>query len=157
MFGQKQISGARACWVAREVHRGPLYIHPPRVCLVPSTAAQGEPLCPVLEDPQSWCAWASPSSSSSASPCFTSAPDVHPAPGRRFRPVSLEVARTKPTNVCPGKRCCISVNQNCVWILLCGSAAAQGDDVKSQIEKLWQEVNSLKEMQALQTGTLLNN
>lgn len=35
-----------------------------------------------------------------------------------------------------------------------GGAAAEGDDVKSQIEKLWQEVNSLKEMQALQTGTL---
>lgn len=40
-------------------------------------------------------------------------------------------------------------------MLLCEGAAADGDDVKSQIEKLWQEVNSLKEMQALQTGTLL--
>lgn len=39
-------------------------------------------------------------------------------------------------------------------MLLCGGAAAEGDDVKSQIEKLWQEVSSLKEMQALQTGTL---
>lgn len=39
-------------------------------------------------------------------------------------------------------------------MLLCGGAAAEGDEVKSQIEKLWQEVNSLKEMQALQTGTL---
>lgn len=32
-------------------------------------------------------------------------------------------------------------------------AAAEEDDVKSQLERLWQEVNSLKEMQALQTGT----
>lgn len=46
------------------------------------------------------------------------------------------------------RRACV-----CVWMLLCG--AAEGDDVKSQIERLWQEVNSLKEMQALQTGTLL--
>lgn len=34
-------------------------------------------------------------------------------------------------------------------------AAAEEDDVKSQLERLWQEVNSLKEMQALQTGTVL--
>uniref|UniRef100_A0A8B9HUB3 C-type lectin domain family 3 member A n=1 Tax=Astyanax mexicanus TaxID=7994 RepID=A0A8B9HUB3_ASTMX len=32
--------------------------------------------------------------------------------------------------------------------------AAEDDDVKAQIEKLWQEVNSLKEMQALQTVCL---
>ncbi|XP_008286399.1 tetranectin-like protein [Stegastes partitus] len=34
------------------------------------------------------------------------------------------------------------------------SGAAEEDDVKSQLEKLWQEVNSLKEMQALQTVCL---
>ncbi|KAL4613540.1 C-type lectin domain family 3 member A [Arapaima gigas] len=33
-------------------------------------------------------------------------------------------------------------------------AAADEDDVKSQISKLWQEVNSLKEIQALQTVCL---
>lgn len=32
-------------------------------------------------------------------------------------------------------------------------AAVEDDDVTSQLERLWQEVNSLKEMQALQTGT----
>lgn len=32
-------------------------------------------------------------------------------------------------------------------------ASAEDDDVTSQLERLWQEVNSLKEMQALQTGT----
>lgn len=32
-------------------------------------------------------------------------------------------------------------------------ATAEDDDVKSQLDRLWQEVNSLKEMQALQTGT----
>lgn len=53
-----------------------------------------------------------------------------------------------------GQRFCTCVHQTCVWMLLCGGAAAEGDEVKSQIEKLWQEVNSLKEMQALQTGTL---
>lgn len=37
------------------------------------------------------------------------------------------------------------------------NAAAEDDDVKSQLEKLWREVNSLKEMQALQTGTAKNN
>lgn len=42
----------------------------------------------------------------------------------------------------------------CVCVLLCG--AAEGDDVRSQIERLWQEVNSLKEMQALQTGIFYN-
>ncbi|XP_078114734.1 tetranectin-like protein [Sander vitreus] len=35
-----------------------------------------------------------------------------------------------------------------------GDAAAEEDDVKSQLERLWQEVNSLKEMQALQTVCL---
>lgn len=39
------------------------------------------------------------------------------------------------------------------FLLLRWDAAAEEDEVKSQIEKLWQEVNSLKEMQALQTGT----
>lgn len=34
-------------------------------------------------------------------------------------------------------------------MLLCCNA---DEDVKSQLEKLWLEVNSLKEMQALQTG-----
>jgi hypothetical protein len=29
---------------------------------------------------------------------------------------------------------------------------AKDDDLKSQVEKLWREVNALKEMQALQTG-----
>lgn len=32
-------------------------------------------------------------------------------------------------------------------------ASSEDDDVTSQLERLWQEVNSLKEMQALQTGT----
>lgn len=35
--------------------------------------------------------------------------------------------------------------------------AADEDDVKSQLDKLWQEVNSLKEIQALQTGTTLTH
>ncbi|KAJ8343794.1 hypothetical protein SKAU_G00311230 [Synaphobranchus kaupii] len=35
-----------------------------------------------------------------------------------------------------------------------GDAAAREDDIKSQINKLWLEVNSLKEMQALQTVCL---
>lgn len=35
-----------------------------------------------------------------------------------------------------------------------GDAAAEEDEVKSQLERLWQEVNSLKEMQALQTVCL---
>lgn len=41
------------------------------------------------------------------------------------------------------------------FLLLCRDAAAEEDYVKSQLKKLWQEVNSLKEMQALQTGTAL--
>lgn len=39
----------------------------------------------------------------------------------------------------------------CPWVWR-GEAAAE-DEVKSQLERLWREVNSLKEMQALQTGT----
>ncbi|KAK9542776.1 hypothetical protein VZT92_000609 [Zoarces viviparus] len=35
-----------------------------------------------------------------------------------------------------------------------GDAAAEEDEVRSQLERLWQEVNSLKEMQALQTVCL---
>ncbi|KAF7703289.1 tetranectin-like protein isoform X2 [Silurus meridionalis] len=34
------------------------------------------------------------------------------------------------------------------------AVAGQDDDIKAQIDKLWQEVNSLKEMQALQTVCL---
>lgn len=42
----------------------------------------------------------------------------------------------------------------CLSACLCfyGDTAADEDDVKSQLEKLWQEVNSLKEISALQTG-----
>lgn len=109
-----------ACWVTREAHRGPVYIHPPRVCLVPSTTAQGKPLCPVVEDPQSWRAWASPSSSSSASLCSSSAPDIHPAPGRQFHPVRLEVTHTQSTNGALAKCFCTSVHQPCVCASLWG-------------------------------------
>ncbi|CAG5856083.1 unnamed protein product, partial [Menidia menidia] len=35
-----------------------------------------------------------------------------------------------------------------------GAAGAEDDDVRAQLERLWQEVNSLKEMQALQTVCL---
>lgn len=42
-------------------------------------------------------------------------------------------------------------------MLFCRDAAAHEDDVKSQLDKLWQEVNSLKEIQALQTGTTLTH
>lgn len=54
---------------------------------------------------------------------------------------------------------CISFHFTCFFSLLfyCTclqlDAAAEDDDVTSQLERLWQEVNSLKEMQALQTGT----
>lgn len=37
----------------------------------------------------------------------------------------------------------------------CWDTATEDEDMRKQIDKLWQEVNSLKEMQALQTGKQL--
>lgn len=73
-----------------KAYRGPVYIEQPAELLVPFTAAQRGPLCPV-HWPQTWHAWPSLSSSSSASPCFTSATAVRLAPGRLFHLASLEV------------------------------------------------------------------
>lgn len=37
-------------------------------------------------------------------------------------------------------------------LFLCISFIKEKDDLKTQIDKLWREVNALKEMQALQSG-----
>ncbi len=37
-------------------------------------------------------------------------------------------------------------------VFFCWDTATEDEDMRAQIDKLWQEVNSLKEMQALQTG-----
>lgn len=92
MFGQKQTEMEP---MQGEHTEGPVYIELPAVLLVPFTAVQGVPLCPVTvgstDWPQTWHVWPSLSSSFFASPCSTSAPAVCLAPGRLCHPVSLEV------------------------------------------------------------------
>lgn len=45
-------AGANAGREPRKAHRGLVYMEPPAVFLVPFTAVQGVPLCPVLYDPE---------------------------------------------------------------------------------------------------------
>lgn len=98
---------------------------------------------------QTWPGWPSPSSSFSSSPCSTWVTAVHLAPGRRLD--SLEV----PVHITHRSLIILSA---LVFDLFNfpprRDAAAEESDVKTQIEKLWQEVNLLKEAQALQTGTV---
>lgn len=107
-----------------------------------------------LHWPPTWCVWPFLSPSSFASLCSTSAPAALLASGRPcplVRPVTLRTCGTyfgKKPAFC---RCLSDL------LLVCWDAAAGEDDVKAQLEKLWQEVNSLKEMQALQTGTALTH
>lgn len=105
--------------------------------------------------PQTWHAWPSLSSSYFASPCSTSAPVVHLAPERLCHLVSLvsiEIAHSSEMMCCYWCYWCLS---DLFFLILHRDAAAEEDGVKSQLDRLWQEVNSLKEMQALQTGTTL--